>query len=72
MRTFETMKTPSTREPADVESQARLAPNPVKSHTHVQQVAVGIPVYRGGEVMALDRGTLAKIDRRVFDELDHH
>lgn len=46
MRTFETMKTPPTREPADVQPQARLAPNPVKSHTHVQQVAVGQLVYR--------------------------
>jgi len=41
MRTFETMKTPPTRELAYVQPQARLAHNPVKSHTHVQQVAVG-------------------------------
>ena len=71
MRTFEIMKTPSTREPADVQAQARLAPTTLQSHTHMQQVGAGIPVYRGGEVMALDRGTLAKIDRRVFSELDH-
>jgi hypothetical protein len=36
MRTFETMKTPPTRELADVQPRARLAHNPVKSHTHVQ------------------------------------
>ena len=41
MRTFETMKTPPTRELADVTAQARIAPSPVKSHTHLQQVAVG-------------------------------
>jgi hypothetical protein len=41
MRTFETMKTPSRRERADVQLQARLAPNPVKYHTHVQRVAAG-------------------------------
>ena len=34
MRTFETMKTPPTRELAYVQPQARLAHNPVKSHTH--------------------------------------
>jgi hypothetical protein len=37
----------------------------------MQQVAVGIPVYQGDEALTLDRGTLAKIDRRVFAELDH-
>ncbi len=71
MRTFEIMKTPSTREPADVQAQARLAPTTLQSHTHMQQVAAGIPVYRGGEVMALDRGTLSKIDRSILSELDH-
>jgi hypothetical protein len=46
MRTFETMKTPPTRERADVQLQARLAPNPVNSHTHVQRVAAGQLVNR--------------------------
>ena len=41
MRTFETMKTPPTHELADVTAQARFALDPVKYHTHVQQVAVG-------------------------------
>ena len=59
------------RELADVQLQARLAPNPVKSHTHVQQVATGIPVHEGREVMTLERGTLAKIDRQILSELDH-
>ena len=71
MRTFETMKTAPTSEHAYVQPQARPAHNPVKHHTHVQQVAAGIPVYRGGDVMALDRGTLAKIDRSILSELDH-
>ena len=44
---------------------------PSNHPTHVQQVAAGILVYRRGEVMSLDRGTLAKIDRRVLSELDH-
>jgi hypothetical protein len=39
MLTFESMKTPPTRELADVTAQARFAPDPVKYHTHVQQVA---------------------------------
>jgi len=39
MRTYETMKTPPMRELADAQPQARLAYNPVKYHTHVQQVA---------------------------------
>lgn len=46
MRTFKTMKTPPTRELADVQPRARFAPKPVKYHTHVQQVAVGQLVYR--------------------------
>jgi hypothetical protein len=37
----------------------------------MQQVAVGRLVDRGGVEMVLDRGKLAKIDRRVFAELDH-
>ncbi|MCP4307585.1 MAG: hypothetical protein GY788_22480 [bacterium] len=49
----------------------RLAPNTLQRHTQLQQVAVGQLVNRGGEVMTLDRGILAKIDRRVFAELDH-
>lgn len=40
-------------------------------HTHLQQVAIGQLVDQGGEAMALDRGTLAKIDRRIFAELEH-
>ena len=48
----------------------RSRTTPVKSHTHLQRVASGIPVDRGGEVMALDRGTLAKIDRSILSELD--
>ncbi len=46
MRAFETMKTPSRRERADVQPQARLAPNPVKYHTHLQRVAAGQLVNR--------------------------
>ncbi len=49
----------------------RLSQNPPQSHTHVQQVASGQLVDRRDGVMALDRGTLAKIDRRVFAELGH-
>jgi len=48
----------------------RFALRTLQLHTHVQQVAVGQLVYRC-ELMALDRGTLAKIDRKVFAELGH-
>ena len=48
MRTIETMKTPPTREIADVRPRARFAPNPVKSHTHLQQVAWCVHVYIAG------------------------
>lgn len=40
-------------------------------HTHLQQVADGQLVDRGVVVMALDRGKLAQIDRRLLAELDH-
>jgi hypothetical protein len=46
MRTFETMKTLPTRAYADVPPQARFAPNPVKSRTHLQLVAAGQLVNR--------------------------
>ncbi len=36
----------------------------------MQQVAAGQLVDRGGGLMALDRGALAKIDASVFDELE--
>jgi len=39
MRTFETMKTPPTRQHADVRRQARMRAETPKSHTHLQQVA---------------------------------
>jgi hypothetical protein len=39
MRTFETTRPPSTRDPADVQPQARMRAETPKSHTHVQQVA---------------------------------
>jgi hypothetical protein len=54
-----------------IEPANRARTAPCQYHTHVQQVAAGIPVYREGEAMTLDRGTLAKIDRRVLAELDH-
>ena len=54
-----------------VEPPPAIVPNPVNSHTHVQQVASGIPVYPGGTVKALDRGTLSRIDRLVLREMDH-
>jgi len=40
-------------------------------HTHLQQGAAGQLPDQGREAMALDRGTLAKIDRRIFAELGH-
>jgi hypothetical protein len=44
--------------------------NPPQHHTHVQQVGIGQLVnWRGEGLMTLDRGTLARIDRRVFAEL---
>ena len=48
MRTIETMKTPPTRELADVRRQARMRAETPKSHTHVQQVAAGQLVNRMG------------------------
>ena len=39
MRTFETMKTPPTRKHVESRHRRDSRTNPVKSHTHVQQVA---------------------------------
>ena len=36
----------TTRQLADAQPQARIAPDPVKHHTHVQQVAAGQLVNR--------------------------
>ena len=64
------------RQNSPANTASTLAPrsrtNPVKSHTHMQQVAAGQLVNREGDGMGLDRGELAGIDRRVFAELDHY
>ncbi len=37
----------------------------------MQHVATGIPVHKGRDVLTLERGDLAKIDRQLLSELNH-
>jgi hypothetical protein len=62
---------PRTCPRAHLRSRSRFALYLSQHHTHLQQVAVGQLVDREVVVMALDRGRLANIDRRLFSELNH-
>jgi len=50
---------------------ARHGSDRLHHHTHVQQVAIGIPVRGAGDVMTFERGVLAMIDGKILTELDH-
>ncbi len=69
MPTYETDQSTHINEMRD--SSTRLRPNPPQSHTHLQQVAGCTHAHTRRSLMELDRGALAKIDRKLLSGLGH-